>query len=103
MKIRKGDLVKIISGKSRGKTGKVISIDNKKNKVLVEKINVVKKHNRQTNDPNNPGGIKEIEKPVDISNVQLMCQECNKPTRIGFKVDKGKKSRYCKKCNKIIA
>lgn len=99
MRIRKGDLVKVISGKDRGKTGKVQAVLRKENKVFVEKVNIVKKHKKQTGGQKDPGGIIEIELPIDSSNVMVICSSCNKPTRIGFAIEREGKVRVCKKCN----
>lgn len=100
MKIRKNDQVKIMTGKDKGKTGKVVSVLPKENKLVVEGINMYKKHVRGT--PQQEGRIAEIIKPITASNVSLVCPNCNKLTRVGFKVENGKKVRVCKKCNKEI-
>jgi large subunit ribosomal protein L24 len=101
-KVKAQDTVKVISGKDRGKEGKVVKVLKNKGKIVVDKVNVVKKHTKQTQDAQNPGGIIETERPIDISNVKLICKACNKPTRVGLKLDKGKKNRYCKKCNESL-
>jgi large subunit ribosomal protein L24 len=102
LKIKKNDRVKIIKGKDRGKTGKVLRIESSKNRLYVEGINIVKKHMRQK-DQNNPGGILKKESPVNISNVELICPNCGKAVRVGFKVkESGEKTRICKKCNQEI-
>ena len=99
-KIRKGDIVKVISGSSRGKTGKVIKTSLNKNRILVEGINVVKKH-LKPNQENPQGGIVEKEMSVHISNIMLMVK--NNPTKVGFNIDKnGKKNRIDRKNNKKI-
>jgi large subunit ribosomal protein L24 len=102
-KLKKNDLVKIISGKERvsEKTGKVIDIDRVKGKVLVEGANLVKKAIRKSK-TNQVGGIKEIEAFLDISNVMLICPKCKKPARVGFRLDNGIKKRVCKKCKADI-
>lgn len=99
MKIKKGDTVKVIAGKDNNKEGKVLSVDVKANKVLVEGINKVTKHTKpsQTN-PN--GGIVEKEAPIDISNVMYVHK--GKPTRVGFKVEDGKKVRIAKATGEVI-
>lgn len=99
MKIKKGDKVKVISGKDNGKMGKVISVLRDKDKVVVEKVNIVKKHKKKTGDQKDPGGIISFEAPINISNVMLVCSSCNKPTRLGFTIKDKKKKRICKKCN----
>jgi large subunit ribosomal protein L24 len=101
MKIRKGDTVTVISGKDKGVTSSVMRALPENQKVVVEKVGVVKKAQRPTRD-NPSGGIMQLEKPVHVSNVMLVCPKCNKPTRVGVKVEDGKKSRVCKKCGKSI-
>ncbi len=101
MKIYINDKVKIISGKDRGKTGKVEKAFPKKGKVLVPGINVVKKHVRPSED-NPEGGVVEKSLPIDVSNVMLVCPECGKPTRVGYKLKGDQKWRKCKKCKAVI-
>ena len=104
MKIKKGDTVKVIAGSSNGKEGKVLSVDHKNSKVVVEGVNVVTKHSKPSAvNPN--GGIITKEAPIDISNVMLV--DGGKATRVGFKVttdDKGnvKKERFAKKTGNVI-
>lgn len=97
MKIKKGDQVKVLSGKDRGKTGKVLRSLPEEGKVVVEKVNVNKKHRRARNQGERSERI-SISAPIDISNVQLICPKCGKATRIGSKLIEGKKVRMCKKC-----
>jgi large subunit ribosomal protein L24 len=100
--IKKDDKVKIITGKDKGKIGKVLKIVNKKDRILVENINVIKRHTRPTAQ-NRQGGIVETEAPVHRSNVMLMCNKCVKPVRIKMQqLEDGKKVRVCRKCNEII-
>jgi len=94
-KLRTGDNVLVISGKDKGKTGKIKKILYKKNRVIVENINIRKKHVKGQ-------GIIEFEAPIHISNVMLLCPSCEKPTRIAIKFENGKKFRVCKKCNQVI-
>lgn len=95
MKIRKNDIVKIITGKDRGKTGRIIKVFPSKSRVIVEGLNLIKKHQRPTQE-NQQGGIIEKEASIHISNVMLMHK--NKPTRVNYKVlDNGKKVRYSNK------
>lgn len=101
MKIKTGDIVKVIAGKDRGKTGKVLRTIPKKNKVVVEKINVVTKHNKPRG-PQNPGGIDKIEAPIDASNVMYFDKESGKASRIGYKFEDGKKVRFVKSTGKTI-
>ncbi len=94
--------MKVITGKDKGKIGKVLKIERKKNRVLVENINVVKRHTRPTAQ-NRQGGIVESEAPVPWSNVMLLCSKCLNPVRIQMRrLDDGKKVRTCRKCNEII-
>lgn len=98
MKIRKGDTVQIITGKDRGKKGKVLAMLPEGERVLVEGLNLVKKHKRQTRQ-DQQGGIVSIEAPINISNLMVFCRHCNRPVRVGFTVLKdGSKSRFCKSC-----
>ncbi len=100
--IKKDDKVKVIAGKDKGKIGKVLRIDRKKDRILVENINVVKRHTRPTA-KNRQGGIVESEATVPWSNVMLMCGKCLSPVRIMMRrLDDGKKVRSCRKCNEII-
>lgn len=99
-KIKKGDKVKVLSGKDAGREGTVERMLIKTNKVVVGGINISKRSVKKMNDME--GGIIDLVKPVNTSNVALVCPNCNKPTRVGFKVEKGEKVRICKKCNKEI-
>lgn len=98
MKIKTGDTVKILSGKDRGKTGKVLTVLHDDEKIIVEKVNVVKKHKKQTGDQKDFEGIVEVEAPVSASKVMVVCTGCSKPTRVRFKVGKEGKERVCAKC-----
>ena len=97
MKIKKGDMVKVIAGKDKDKTGKVLSV--KDGKVIVEGVNVVKKHTKP-NQMNQNGGIVEKEAAIDVSNVMLLVD--GKATRVGFEVKDGKKVRVAKATGKVI-
>ncbi len=99
-KIKTDDTVQILLGKDNGKTGKVQRVMPKKGKVVVEGINIFKRHVRKMGQME--GGIIDIQKPVNISNVALVCPNCKKPTRVGFLEKGGEKVRVCKKCNKEI-
>ena len=94
MKIKKGDSVKIITGKDKGKTGRVIKVLTSKDRIVVEGLNLINKHQRPTQE-NPQGGIVQKEASIHHSNVMLLSG--NKPTRIGYKIEKGKKLRYSKK------
>lgn len=99
-KIHKGDIVKVFLGKDRGKEGKVARVLTKAGKVVVEGVNTYKRHVRKTG--NIEGGIIDIVKPIDISNVAIICPNCNQPTRVGFSIRDEQKIRICKKCQKEI-
>jgi len=100
--LKKDDKVKVITGKDRGKIGKVLKINRKKERVLVENINIVKRHQRP-NAKNRQGGIVESEAPIAWSNVMLMCNKCMKPVRIAVKrLEDGRNVRFCRKCNELI-
>ncbi len=99
MKIKKGDTVRVIAGKDLGSEGKVLIVDQKNNKVIVEGVNMVKKHTKPSV-ANQNGGIVEKEAFIDASNVMYVHK--GKPTRIGFKFDKDKKVRYDKKTGDIV-
>ena len=102
MTIRKGDTVKVIAGKDRGKTGKVLRSVPEKSRVVVEKVNMVKKAMRPTQQ-NPQGGIMSVEASIHVSNVMVICPECKQPTRVSHRVNEaGKKVRVCKKCGKDI-
>ena len=102
MKIKKGDTVKILAGKDKGRTGKVQKIFLKKSKVLVEGINIYKKHLKPKKE-GQKGGIVEIARPLAFGKVVVICPACSKPTRVGYQLDKaGKKLRICKKCQSLI-
>lgn len=100
MKIKKGDKVKVMLGKDRGKIGKVEFILGKDKKVFVGGVNLYKRHVRKMQ--NMEGGILDIPKPMDISNVSLICPNCNKVIRVSYKIDGDMKTRICKKCKKEI-
>ncbi len=100
--IRRDDKVKVLTGKDSGKIGKVLKVDRKKQRILVENINMVKRHTRPSAQ-NRQGGILESEAMVHSSNLMLMCNKCVKPVRIKMqRLDDGKKVRVCRKCNEQI-
>jgi len=101
-KIRKGDTVQVIKGKDAGKKGKVLTVFTDRKRVVVEGLNIAKKHTRQTRQ-DQKGGIVSIEVPIAISNLMLLCSHCGHPSRIGFKLlSDGTKSRFCKSCKEVI-
>ncbi len=99
IKIKKGDTVRVIAGKDKNKEGKVLSVDSKKGKIIVENVNMLTKHTKP-NVQNQTGGIINQEGPIDISNVMLVVD--GKATRVGFKVEDGKKVRVAKATGKTI-
>jgi len=101
MKIKKGDTVLIISGKDRGRRGKVLDVFPKEGKVVVEGMNIRKRHVRPKKS-GEKGQIAETPAPFSASNVKLICSQCGKLTRVGYKITKGKKYRICKKCGQEI-
>jgi len=102
MRIKKGDTVRVISGKYKDATGPVMRAIPESRKVIVEKVAVAKKAQRPTRD-NPQGGIISIEMPIPVSTVMLVCPSCKVPTRVSVHLNKdGKKSRVCKKCGKDI-
>lgn len=101
MKIKKGDKVKVLLGKDHGKEGTVEYVLAKEKKVFVDGINLYKRHVKKTTQ--SAGGIINIPKPLDLSNVALICPNCKKVTRVGFKVVGGSKMRICRKCKKEVS
>ena len=101
MKIKRDDKVIVLSGKDKGKTGKVLVADPKALKVIVEGVNVATKH-QKAQKKGQDGGILKIETPIYVSKVQLVCPKCGKGTRVGHKIADGKKVRVCKKCGAEI-
>ena len=102
MHVKKGDTVKVLSGKDKGKQGKVLRSVPAKQRVVVEKVNMIKKAMRPTQQ-NPQGGITTMEAPIHVSNVMLVCPKCSTPTRVSHKREEiGRKVRVCKKCNKEI-
>ncbi|AKX95309.1 50S ribosomal protein L24 [Moorella thermoacetica] len=100
--VKKGDTVMVITGKDAGKKGKVLSVEPARGRVVVEGVNIVKRHTRPTQKMPQ-GGIIEKEAPVASSNVMLFCNKCNRPTRIGHQIlADGTKTRVCKKCGEVI-
>ena len=103
MQIRKNDSVMVISGKERGKTGKVLRVNPKEDAVIIERINVVKRHTKSRG-PQQAGGIVEKEASIPASNIMIMCDKCNAPVRIGNKIlTDGNKVRVCRRCGEAFA
>ncbi len=101
MNIKTGDKVKVLVGKDKGKEGVVLRTVPTSQRVVVEKVNMVKKALRPTQQ-NPQGGIAHFEAPIHVSNVKLVCPKCNEASRVSINREDGKKVRICKKCNKAI-
>ena len=102
MKIRKNDTVLVIAGKDKGKKGKVRQAFPKNDKVIVDGVNMAKRHSRARRQARQ-AGIIELEVPLAVSNVMLVCSKCNKPARVGFRfLDDGRKARICRSCYEVI-
>ena len=99
-KFRKDDLVEVIAGSEKGKQGKILSITKLTHKVIVENVKKAKKQVRRTQDK--VGGIMDINLPVDVSNVQLVCKKCNAKAKVSVGLVDSKKVRQCKKCKEVI-
>ena len=100
--VRKDDLVQVIAGKEKGKSGKVLKVLPDKNRVVVEKVNFIKRHSRPTG-KTRQGGIIQKEAPIHISNVLLLCSKCNRGVRMGKRIlEDGKKALVCKKCGELV-
>lgn len=101
-KIRRDDQVMVVAGKEKGKTGKVLRVLPEKETVIIEKLNMVKRHQRPTPKFKH-GGIIEKEAPIAISNVMVLCEKCKGPVRVGRKLlEDDKKVRFCKKCGEVL-
>ncbi len=100
VKIKKGDLVKVVLGKDKGREGKVEAVYKKKNAVLVPTLNLYKRHLK--GGQGQKSGIYEVPRPINVSKIMLICPNCKKITRVGFKIEKKEKFRVCRKCNKRI-
>lgn len=101
-RIKKEDKVKVIAGKDAGKIGKVLKVNRKKDRILIENVNIMKRHTKPSA-KQRQGGIVEVEAPIHWSNVLLMCNKCLAPGRIKMhQLDDGKKVRVCRKCGEVI-
>lgn len=99
--MKKGDTVKIITGKDAGKSGKVLHVDKKTGRVAVEGVNMYKKHTRAKRQ-GEKGEVVTVTRPLDISNMLVVCSSCNKAVREAYRVDDEKKIRYCRKCGAVM-
>jgi large subunit ribosomal protein L24 len=101
-KIRRNDMVQVIAGKDKGKRGEVLRLFSADSRAIVEGINLVKKHQRRRQQ-DQQAGIADVPMPIHLSNLMLICKNCNRPTRVGFMVlADGTKSRICKKCKEPL-
>ncbi len=101
-RLKRNDEVQVMTGKDRGRRGAVRQVLPKDNRAIVTGINIVKKH-RRSQGPQRPGGIIEMEAPIHVSNLAVVCSSCSRPTRVGFRqLEDGRKVRFCKHCNEAI-
>lgn len=101
-KIKKNDIVQVISGKQKGEKGKVLVVDREKGRIFVERVNFIKRHVKPSA-AHRQGGIIEKEGPIHISNVMVICPKCKLPVKVGKRLlEDGTKVRYCKKCDEIL-
>jgi large subunit ribosomal protein L24 len=101
--LKKDDTVKVIAGRDAGKTGRILKVIPEKNRVIVQGVAMIKRHTRPNPQRGIKGGIAEREAPLAVSNVMILCAECNKPTRIGHKIlGDGKKVRICRHCEGVL-
>jgi len=101
--IRKNDNVLVVTGKNRGTRGRVLKVDPEKNRLIVEGVNMIKRHTKPNPQKNIKGGVVEREASIHASNVQLVCPECGKQTRVGRKIlGDGRKVRICRKCEGVV-
>jgi large subunit ribosomal protein L24 len=101
--IRRNDTVQVMTGKDRGKKGRVLKLVPEKNRLIVEGVNLIKRHTRPNPAKNIKGGVVQREASLHASNVQLVCPECGASTRIGHKVlEDGRKVRICRKCEGVV-
>ncbi len=102
-RIKKGDQVYVLSGKNKGKTGKVLRVWPMQGQALVERVNLAKHFDRRGQQQNQPGGIVEREAPLAVSKLALFCQKCNQPSRIGWSTaESGDKQRICRRCQSSL-
>ena len=101
--VRKNDQVKVLAGKDQGKTGRVLRVFPLRNRAIVENVNTVRRHTRPNPQKNIQGGVVEREGPIHLSNLQVICPECDQPVRVGIQfLSDGKKVRVCKSCSGTI-
>lgn len=103
LNVRKNDQVKVLAGKDRGKTGRVLRVFPQRNRAVVENVNTVRRHTRPNPQKNIQGGVVEREGPIHISNLQVICPECDQPVRVGIQfLSDGKRVRVCRSCSGSI-
>lgn len=103
LNVRKNDQVKVLAGKDRGKTGRVLRVFPQRNRAIVENVNTVRRHTRPNPQKNIQGGVVEREGPIHISNLQVICPECDQPVRVGIQfLSDGKRVRVCRSCSGTI-
>jgi large subunit ribosomal protein L24 len=100
-RIKKNDTVMVISGKERGKVGKVLRVLPQENRAIVERLNLVRRHMKPRG-PQSPGGIVEKEAPLHLSNIMPMCEKCNAPVRVGVRLLDDRKFRSCRRCGELL-
>jgi len=101
MKLKKGDSVKVMIGRDKGKIGKIERVLLRKDKIIISDVNIYKKHVKPQGE-NRPGGIVDVTRPMIVSKVAFICPSCKKATKIGFRITNGKKERICKKCQATV-
>ena len=101
-RVKKGDMVEILSGDERGQRGTVHTVQPKEEKVVVAGHNIVKKHQKPTGQVRTQAGIIEREAPMNLSNVAPVCRKCDRPARIGFRMEDGSKVRFCRRCGEVM-
>jgi len=101
IKLKKEDMVKILTGKDKGKMGKIMKIFPRQEKAIIENLNLRKKHRRPKR-AGEKGEVVEIPNPIHISNLNLVCPHCRSVTKVGFRFEQGRKARICKKCQNVI-
>jgi large subunit ribosomal protein L24 len=101
--VRRNDNVRVLAGKSKGRTGRVLRVFPAEGRAIVEGVNFIRKHTKANPQKNIKGGILERESPIDASNLMVICGECGKPARVGHRaLDDGKKVRVCRRCDGIL-
>ena len=101
-RIKKGDTIEILTGDERGQRGTVHAVQSKEGRVIVAGHNIIKKHQKPTGSVRTQAGIIEREAPLNISNVAPVCRQCDRPARVGFRMEDGRKVRFCRRCGEVI-